>query len=161
MLGKEKCKILKEIRKRIADENDIPYVTRECTHQGECRGTCPRCEAELRELERQLLARQQAGKRVAVAALCASLALSSVGCTRSGGRVTVTPDDLSGAVAPEPSPEPTPELFVTEGEVAWPEETEEPTELMGDVAWPEETEPPEILAGEALPSETNTEDGHA
>ena len=29
MLGKAKCKILKEIRQKIADENDIPYVTRE------------------------------------------------------------------------------------------------------------------------------------
>ena len=50
MFGKKKCKILKEIRKKIAEENDIPYVTRECTHKGECSGTCPRCEQELREL---------------------------------------------------------------------------------------------------------------
>ena len=54
MLGKEKCRILKEIRQRIADENDIPWVTQECTHKGSCRGTCPKCESELRELERQL-----------------------------------------------------------------------------------------------------------
>ena len=80
MLGKEKCRILKEIRQRIAEENDIPYVTRECSFQGECRGTCPRCEAELRALEEQLAARQALGKRVAVAALCAGIALSSVGC---------------------------------------------------------------------------------
>ena len=26
MLGKAKCKILKEIRQTIADENDIPYI---------------------------------------------------------------------------------------------------------------------------------------
>ena len=57
MLGKEKCRILKEIRQRIADENEIPYVTRECRHQGDCRGTCPRCESELRYLESQLAAR--------------------------------------------------------------------------------------------------------
>ena len=71
MLGKEKCRILKQIRQRIADENDIPYVTRECGFQGECRGTCPRCESELRYLERQLALRASLGKRVAVAALCA------------------------------------------------------------------------------------------
>ena len=43
MLGKKKCRILKEIRQKIADENDIPYVTHECKFQGECKGTCPRC----------------------------------------------------------------------------------------------------------------------
>ena len=47
MKGKNKCKILKEIRQKIADENDIPYVTRECTYRGDCKGTCPKCEAEL------------------------------------------------------------------------------------------------------------------
>ena len=36
MRGRQKCKILKEIRQRITDENDIPYVTRECSYQGEC-----------------------------------------------------------------------------------------------------------------------------
>ena len=85
MLGKEKCRILKEIRRRIAEENDIPVVTRECKHQGDCRGTCPRCEQELRELERQLALRQSMGKRVAVTALCAGLALGSTGCTRAEG----------------------------------------------------------------------------
>ena len=54
MRDKDKCKILKEIRQRIADENDIPYVTRECSYQGECTGTCPRCESELRYLDQQL-----------------------------------------------------------------------------------------------------------
>ena len=45
MLGKLKCKLLKQIRQRIADENDIPYVTSECSHKGACKGTCPKCEA--------------------------------------------------------------------------------------------------------------------
>ena len=68
MRGKDKCKILKEIRQRIADENDIPYVTRECSYHGECTGTCPRCESELRYLEQQLERRRSLGKRVSVAA---------------------------------------------------------------------------------------------
>ena len=80
MLGKQKCKMLKEIRQRIADENDIPYVTRECSFQGECSGTCPKCESELRYLEKQLSLRQSLGKRVAVAGLCAGMALAVSGC---------------------------------------------------------------------------------
>ena len=80
MKGKNKCKILKEIRQKIADENDIPYVTRECTYQGECRGTCPKCEAELRYLEQELEKRRRLGKTVAVAAVAAGLSLTMTAC---------------------------------------------------------------------------------
>ncbi len=93
MLGKAKCKILKEIRQKIADENDIPYVTRECSYQGDCSGTCPRCESELRYLERELKARQRIGKQVAVTALCTGISLGAAGCTAPG-------QDLGGAAEP-------------------------------------------------------------
>lgn len=125
MLGKQKCKILRDIRRRIAEENDIPYVTRDCPHQGDCAGTCPRCESELRYLEKQLAAREALGKRVAVAALCAGMSLSAAGCGPVDVVKAVLPpeDDLSGAVAPydEPTSEPTSEIYVTTGEVAFPE----------------------------------------
>ena len=45
MRGKEVCRTLKEIRAGIARQNDIPWETEECGFKGECRGTCPRCEA--------------------------------------------------------------------------------------------------------------------
>ena len=32
MKGKEKCKALKEIRKQIAENNNIEYVVSECKH---------------------------------------------------------------------------------------------------------------------------------
>ncbi len=80
MLGKKKCKILKEIRRRIAEENDIPYVTSQCNFQGACKGTCPKCEQELRELEEQLQRRQKLGKAVSISALTAGLLLSATGC---------------------------------------------------------------------------------
>lgn len=83
MQGKEKCRILKGIRKKIAQENDIEYVTKECDFQGECRGTCPKCESELRYLEKQLETRQAAGKRIAIVALCAGMSLGMAGCTHS------------------------------------------------------------------------------
>ena len=35
MSGKKKCKILREIRQKIADENDIPFVTEECRFKGQ------------------------------------------------------------------------------------------------------------------------------
>ena len=52
--GKNICNQLKEVRKRIAEENDIPLEIKECSYKGECRGTCPRCEAEVRYLENAL-----------------------------------------------------------------------------------------------------------
>ena len=80
MSGKNKCKILKEIRQKIADENDIAYVTSECKYQGECSGTCPKCEAEVRQLEKALERRAALGKTVAVAGIAAGLSLSVTGC---------------------------------------------------------------------------------
>lgn len=81
MIGKERCKILKEIRTKIALENEIEYVTSECTYKGECKGTCPKCEAELRYLERALERRARLGKSIAVAGIAATVALTGVGCT--------------------------------------------------------------------------------
>lgn len=80
MNGKSKCKILKDIRRQIAQDNDIEYVTSECKYQGDCTGTCPKCEAELRYLEQELEKRQKAGKAVAVAGIAAALVISAAGC---------------------------------------------------------------------------------
>ena len=81
MSGKNKCKILKEIRQNIADANEIPFVTAECKYQGNCKGTCPKCEEEVAYLENELKKRQQAGKKIAVAGLATTaLLLSLNGC---------------------------------------------------------------------------------
>ncbi len=87
MNGKNKCKILKEIRRQIAAENDIAFVTAECKFQGKCAGTCPKCEAEVRYLEQELQKRRQAGKAVAVAGIAAALIVTASGCIepRTGG----------------------------------------------------------------------------
>lgn len=79
--GKRTCKILKEIRKQIAAENDIELVISECTYQGDCLGTCPKCEAEVRYLERELEKRQRLGKAVMISgmALTSMLGMSSCG----------------------------------------------------------------------------------
>ena len=78
MLGKEKCKVLKEIRRRIAEENDIEYIVSECTYQGECKGTCPRCEEELRYLENELEKRKKIGKAVVVAGVAVGVCAGAV-----------------------------------------------------------------------------------
>lgn len=54
MNGKNKCQLLKAIRRQIAEQYGLSYALTECRHEGDCAGTCPRCDAELQELQRQL-----------------------------------------------------------------------------------------------------------
>lgn len=77
--GKETCRILKELRHKIAEANDIVLETSECRFKGDCTGTCPRCEAEVRYLELQLAARRRAGKAIRLAGLAAGAIIMS-GC---------------------------------------------------------------------------------
>lgn len=78
--GKQTCKILKEIRKQIAEDNDINLVIEECTYQGDCQGTCPTCEAEVRYLERELEKRQRMGKAAVFAGMSMGTLLSVAAC---------------------------------------------------------------------------------
>lgn len=70
--GKRTCEVLKEVRRTIARENDITLKEHECTFEGECRGTCPYCEAEMRHIERELQRRKNLGKAVTVAGIAMS-----------------------------------------------------------------------------------------
>ncbi len=75
--GKKICETLKAIRRDIAVANDIDYTPTECKHEGDCAGTCPKCESETRWLERQLRARQALGKAVTIAGLSVALGAMS------------------------------------------------------------------------------------
>lgn len=157
MNGKDKCRILKQIRQQIADANDIEYITRECTFQGECRGTCPKCEAELRYLEEQLAERRKRGAKVAVAAVAAGVMLTTTTSCDLPEKVKYLAEDLftnkdtTGSVENE--------AYMLEGDVVYvdpdgdeydpPEAIAEPTmgeppaidyELTGDVAYDPESE---------------------
>jgi len=74
--------VLKEVRRRVAEANNIPLQERECTHTGDCAGTCPYCESEVRYLERELSKRRRMGKAVAVAGIALS-AVTMAGCATS------------------------------------------------------------------------------
>ena len=60
MKGKDKCALLKSIRVRLAEINNIPYTPHPCNNTEDCSGTCELCDAEakwllytLKELENQ------------------------------------------------------------------------------------------------------------
>lgn len=71
--GKYICNALKAIRLDIARANGINYAPRECHHEGDCAGTCPACESEMRYLEREIARRRNLGRAAVVAGVSMSL----------------------------------------------------------------------------------------
>lgn len=139
MNGKSKCKILKEIRKQIAAENDITFVTSECRHKGDCTGTCPKCEAEVRYLEEQLRLRRSSGKAVALAGIAAAIMVTASGC------------DLTDILHPVTGGTPLPPSGYEEqvdGEMPL------PTEEMGDLVAPTEKD---LMGAPPAPTEPTDE----
>lgn len=93
MTGKQKCHILRQIRRDIAAANQLDYHERDCTHEGPCRGTCPYCEAELRKLEKELTGLRSLGRRVAVMGLSMGLLTTNLtSCDSPFGSTTLQGD---------------------------------------------------------------------
>lgn len=154
MNGKATCAILKQIRRDIAEQNDIALTIAECTHQGDCPGTCPRCEAEVRILEKALAEKKRKGIKTAVAGISAGLlAVGLTSCTpadkvgaeslfsRIADRLHPRAvDQLDGDLMPPDWEEDAGETMTAapiEGELVDPDrekETEEEYELAGDIA---------------------------
>ena len=95
--GKDICKELKAVRRSIAEENGIALDIPECIYQGPCRGTCPRCESELRYLENALAERLRMGRTAKVAGIALALASTAAAGAQSTGGAPV-----KGNETPEP-----------------------------------------------------------
>ena len=78
MNGKDKCSYLKAIRREIAAANGIDLEIPECTFEGECSGTCSRCEGEVRQLERAISQRRKLSQKVAILGVAAGLSLAGM-----------------------------------------------------------------------------------
>lgn len=172
MRGKDKCRILREIRRKIAEENDITLITKDCTYQGECKGTCPKCESEVRYLEAQLAQRQKLGKTAVVAALMAGIAVGTTGCapagepgsgnTQASAQQSETGSGLSrifsflgdDTVGDVPNPDPEPEDLMGEVAFTGPDSAESPEPsfepLAGEVAADPGSEEVEELEGDVV-----------
>jgi len=94
--GKIICRELKAVRRCIAAENGVELNIPPCTYQGECSGSCPRCEAEMRHLEEALAQRIRVGKVATVAGVV--MALSSVSVQAQNNQSGQRSDKDSGAV---------------------------------------------------------------
>lgn len=56
--GKEICNYLRNIRIQVAKEYGIDYVPTECHHEGDCIGTCPVCDGELKMIDSAIRKKQ-------------------------------------------------------------------------------------------------------
>lgn len=136
MNGKAKCNALKEVRKMIADSNDIEYQIQECSHQGDCLGTCPKCEAEVRYLESEIRKRQALGKKVVIAGLAAGLSVLS-SCDNPRPLTNWGGDVMGDVVCTDTvCTQPSDSIIELEGDVAMPIDED----LPGDVLAPENVE---------------------
>ena len=140
--------MLKEIRKEIAKENDIEMVIEECTHQGRCKGTCPKCEAEVAYLEEQLEKRKSLGKAVCVAGISAAMFTSTLQASsvQSYGKNVSQTSYSQGITEVTPTPIPMPEGTMaptrTETPMPMPEGTMAPTRTETPMPMPEGTMAP-------------------
>ncbi len=115
-IHREKCKELKVIRAKIAEDLGIDLQQRECTYEGYCSGTCPKCKSEEMRLNLAIMKRQMQEadikRRVTAAGLTTVAALSLTGCN-----IGVT--TVEGAMEAPPS------IEILEGDVALPESYED------------------------------------
>ena len=73
-IHKEKCKKLKKIRKSMADKLGVDLHQKECTFEGKCSGTCPKCKQEEELLNKAIL------QRTAAIGVAATMGVGLVGC---------------------------------------------------------------------------------
>ena len=96
--GKAICEALKDVRRKIAQANDISYTPNVCNHEGECAGSCAACEKEVRYLEHQLHLRRLAGQTVRVAGLSLGMVAMLSSCFHANGYMERDPNAIEEAV---------------------------------------------------------------
>ena len=139
--GKSTCQQLKKIRREIAEANHIPWEDSECHYEGDCAGTCPKCDAELRFLENALRMSKQLGKAVALSGAALSLAACSNQTTgeplisEDASDVEITEDStktdsVKTEAASFPVDIPIPGEVITEGIISDPVDTLEKEDVL-------------------------------
>ena len=65
MNGIERCEMFRAIRKRLCENNGIPYLEEDCPHPNEkCIGTCPECDHWLERINAHLNLKRQNGEEI-------------------------------------------------------------------------------------------------
>lgn len=86
-IHKEKCRQLRQIRAVMAKDLGIELNQRECTYEGYCSGTCPKCKSEELKLNAALVKRQMEEsdlkRKITTVGLTTVAALSLSGCGKN------------------------------------------------------------------------------
>ena len=140
MTGKEKCELLKAIRKNIAEMNGIEYYPEQCDHEGNCPGFCPRCDQEASYLMRELKKKEAAGSpiRIDTESLAQFETLTSEPIEDDDDEILMgmpEPPMLDGIVRP------------LQGDVAMPDDFEDEVDLNDNE---DEEDAPEPIDGEQM-----------
>ena len=101
--GKQTYRILKAIRRQIAEVNDIEFITSECQYQGDCLGTCPKCETEVRYLEQQLERKRMAGKAITILGISAGVMTMNAQNSNIDSTQKQSPTDIIEIISTEAS----------------------------------------------------------
>ena len=102
MTGKEKCKLLRQIRKEIAETNGIVYITTDCTYEGDdCLGTCPKCDEEIAYLDAELNRKIADGELITLAGLSLDTFQSGITGTPESSGFSKEPIPTMGSVIVE------------------------------------------------------------
>ena len=108
--NKAKCDVLKKIRKGVADKLGIDLHQKECTFEGTCTGTCPKCKQEEEILNKAI------SKKVGALTMGAVMGMSLAACTPQNG----LPNDYEGGMTYiEPSKEPIIDFEPLSGDIAF------------------------------------------
>jgi len=147
-IHKEKCRELKQVRAKIAEDLGVDLHQRVCTYEGYCSGTCPKCLQEELALNAAIMKKKMEEsnlkQRIAAAGLTTAAAVCLSGCNTTGGYeidgdMQYVPEASEGAEASK-------EVEASEETVAVPEILEgdmlyipaEEWELAGEIPYCEE-----------------------
>lgn len=100
MTNEEKRALLRDLRRKLAEMNDIVWLSSDSACQNGCSGECPACRAELRYLETEINRRAAQGKAIL---LCRGNAEEDVPAPTVHTAEVVTPvRDTSGSLLDMP-----------------------------------------------------------
>ena len=116
MTGKQKCEMLKQLRKALAEANGIIYLSAECTYIGNCRGYCEKCDAEARYLDSELNRLARAGKTIKVTDVAYQTFLKNIDTIKQESESFENSEFVEGEIIQSKDQERKPANFVDESE---------------------------------------------
>lgn len=152
--GKNICAALKQVRKRVADTNGISYSPKECHFEGECNGTCPACEAEVRYLEHQLNLLRKAGKAATVMGVAMGMTIVA-GCKTGNANAPSTPPQGTGQtnrVETDSNTTPTPKASRTDTSlIKNSRHADDDLLILGEISMPDSIDSTEVYSNDPFP----------